>query len=99
MTVIEKIIDRGIVEAFVNRFGQGEQEFDRDDLIQDIYEDLMMKDQEKLAGIWERDEMDYFIYRIVINNLFSRTSRYHRQYRVQHGYDTLDKHDKADKTD
>lgn len=51
-----------------------------DDLAQDIYMQLYEMDTDKLNGIYEKGQMNYYITRIVLNNINSKTSRYYYTY-------------------
>lgn len=92
--MLNKIIESGKLEYWVNRLGAGEQQFNRDDLIQDLYLDLTTKDPEVLKRMVENDELDYYLYRMVANNIFSKTSRYYKNYKDRRKIELLD--DKED---
>ena len=46
------------------------------DLAQEIYLDLLQKDDDKIVHLYESNQMRYFVTRIVINNLRSKNSPY-----------------------
>lgn len=51
------------------------------DLAQDIYIDLLNKDEEKIVKLYETDQLRFFLTRIVYNQLHSVTSDFYRTYR------------------
>lgn len=51
------------------------------DLAQDIYTDLMEMSDDKLFGMYDKKQLNYYIVRMVFNNCFSQTSRYYYKYR------------------
>lgn len=50
------------------------------DLAQDIYLQLLEKDEGLIQGLYERNELEWFIRKMITNNLFSVTSPYYRNY-------------------
>lgn len=81
--LIEKIATERLVENLIGRLRvtQSEARFDLDDLTQDIYVSLMGKDEELIAGLYERGELEYYILRMVVNQVCSKTSPYYTQYK------------------
>lgn len=51
-----------------------------DDLVQDIYLQLLTKDDELIVGMYERSELHYYIARMLMNQLKSVNSPYYLQY-------------------
>ena len=81
--LIEKIAAERLVEKLIGRLRvtQAEAKFDLDDLAQDIYISLMEKDEELIKGLCERGELEYYILRMVVNQVCSKTSPYYTQYK------------------
>ncbi|MBP5785406.1 MAG: hypothetical protein J6W16_07485 [Methanobrevibacter sp.] len=52
------------------------------DLAQDIYEDLLKKDEDYIKKLWENNEMTFFLVRMVKNNINSVTSPFYRKYEM-----------------
>lgn len=50
------------------------------DLGQDIYLDLLSKNDELIERLYENDELEYFIRKIITNNIFSITSPFYKKY-------------------
>ena len=51
------------------------------DLSQEIYLDLLSKDEEKIVNLYETNQLRFFIVRMVTNNLFSKNSPYYQVFR------------------
>lgn len=50
------------------------------DLAQDLYLDLMGKPDKLIEGLYEAKQLNFFLARMVINNLKSLNSRYYKDY-------------------
>lgn len=79
--IVEYLAKTKYIENFINKIGKGESQFNIDDLCQDIYCDLLNKPEEKIVELWNNEELDYFCYRIICNQIFSKTSPYFKQYK------------------
>lgn len=51
------------------------------DLSQEIYLDLLSKDEEKIVNLYETNQLRFFIVRMIMNNLFSKNSPYYQVFR------------------
>ena len=51
-----------------------------DDLVQDIYIELYLKDNELIEKLENDNEIDYFLTKIIRNNLYSKTSPFYYKY-------------------
>ena len=81
--IIGRLAAEGRVEGIIRRIaGTDSLDADLEDLAQMVYVTLCEQDEGKLAGLWERGETDYFIVRLVISQLRSRTSRYYYAIRL-----------------
>ena len=61
---------------------QRETEFNLRDLSQDIYLSLLQKPAELIESLYQGGELDYYITGMIANNILSKTSPYHLQYRI-----------------
>lgn len=77
--VVERIAREGWVEECVKVVTGGVWRSEYSDLCQDILQELL--DQEKIVGLYQRNQLKYYIMRIVRNNLQSCTSRFYYRYR------------------
>ena len=79
---VQKIADQRLVEKIVAKItSSGATAQDADslkDLCQDIY--LSLLEDEKFASIYEEGHQNFWVTRIVMNNIMSSSSRYYRQY-------------------
>lgn len=51
------------------------------DLSQEIYLDLLSKDDEKITNLYETNQLRFFIVRMIMNNLFSKNSPYYQTFK------------------
>lgn len=50
------------------------------DLCQDLYIELLNKDEELIVGLYVRDEIEYYIRKMISNNINSSTSPFYKNY-------------------
>lgn len=73
--VISIIAKERLVEEIVSNIAKSSDEL-LNDLVQEIYLDLLEKDEDKIVKLYESNQIRFFITRIVINNLHSKNSPY-----------------------
>ena len=73
--VISVIAKEKIVEQIVSNIAKSSDDL-LNDLSQEIYLDLLQKDEDKIVKLYESNQIRFFITRIVINNLHSKNSPY-----------------------
>lgn len=64
--IIDVMGRRRMVEAIVRRNCADMPERDRDDLAQYVYEVLLKKPESIIRDLWQHDEMEYYVVRIVL---------------------------------
>lgn len=74
-------IERKVEEIINNITKQGEVKDGEEDLAQDIYLSLLEKDDRLIEQLYEDNQLIYFITRMLINNLRSKTSPYYYKYK------------------
>lgn len=79
--IIEYLAKTKYIENFIRKISKGESQFNLDDLAQDIIEILLNKPEDLICNLWNNEELDYYLYRIICNQIYSKTSPYHRTYR------------------
>ena len=77
--VVELVAKEGWVEECIKTVTGGVWRSEYDDLVQDILMELL--DQEKVVSLFQKDQLRYYVMRIVRNNLQSCTSRFYYRYR------------------
>lgn len=92
--IIEELAKNKTVEEIITNVG-GEDYPDADDLAQDLYLDLMMKDEELIQHLYEEKTLKFFISRMVVNNIRSKNSPFFYRYKK----DSLNKVDINDVKD
>lgn len=78
--VIKYIADNRIVEEIVHNVG-GNSDEDLNDLIQDIYLELYNKDESLLINLYNKNNIKFYLSRIVTNNIYSNNSRFFYRYK------------------
>ena len=88
--VVELVAKEGWVEECIKTVSGGVWRSEYNDLVQDILIELL--DQEKVVSLFQKDQLRYYVMRIVRNNLQSATSRFYYRYRR---FSLLNQGDKA----
>lgn len=76
-TIIDTLAREKRVEALVENIAHHSLTADLKDLCQMVYLVLLEYDESKLQDLWEHDQMDFFLARIIINQYRSSNSRFH----------------------
>lgn len=71
--VVNIIAKERLVEQIVSNIAKSSDDL-LNDLSQEIYLDLLQKDEDKIINLYETNQMRYFITRMIINNLHSTNS-------------------------
>ena len=79
--IINKIAQDRMVETIVANVAKDTTDEDLTDLCQDIYLALMEKDEETIEDLYAKKQLNYYVTRMVINNIDSSTSRYFYNYK------------------
>lgn len=79
--VIQYIATNSIVEDIVNNITKGSTDSTYQDLSQDIYISLYDKPEKVLVHLYETKSINFYITRMVINNVFSKNSPYYTKYK------------------
>lgn len=79
--IINKIAQDRMVETIVANVAKDTTDEDLADLCQDIYLALMEKDEETIEELYANKQLNFFVTRMIINNIDSSTSRYFYNYK------------------
>ena len=80
--VVEKLAKERLVEQIVSNIAKSADCDDTlKDLSQEIYLDLLSKDEEKIINLYETNQIRFFVVRMVTNNLFSKNSPFYQTFR------------------
>ena len=81
--IINEIADSGLVEEIIDGVSYSKFEIKENlkDLAQDIYLQLLQMDTKKLNDLYTKNQLRYWIARIVVNSIHSKTSPYYYQYK------------------
>ena len=78
--IIDEISKDKVVEEIVYNIGDRGDE-DLKDLIQDIYINLLEKEDNLIETLYNTNQLKYFIIRMVVNNIHSKNSPYYTKYK------------------
>ena len=78
--IIDEISKDKLVEEIVYNIGDRGDE-DLKDLIQDIYINLLEKEDNLIETLYNTNQLKYFIIRMVVNNIHSKNSPYYTKYK------------------
>lgn len=77
--IIKQLAEERKVEKLIAKITRNSSE-ELKDLSQDIYLNLLEKEDKKIVKLHETGELEYFIVGIITNNVFSKTSPYFTKY-------------------
>ena len=78
--IIDEISKDKIVEEVVYNIGDRGDE-DLKDLIQDIYINLLEKEDSLIENLYSTNQLKFYIIRMVVNNIHSKNSPYYTKYK------------------
>ena len=78
--IINTLAKEKKIEKFINNTAKTSAP-ELDDLAQDIYVYLLEYDDEKICGMYERNELDFFIARMIVNQYISTSSPFYTKYK------------------
>lgn len=78
--IIDEISKDKIVEEIVYNIGDRGDE-DLKDLIQDIYINLLEKEDSLIETLYNTNQLKFYIIRMVVNNIHSKNSPYYTKYK------------------
>lgn len=79
--IIETLAQEKRVEALVENIAHHSLTADLKDLCQMVYLILLEYDEVKLQDLWENDQMNFFLTRIILNQYRSSNSPFHTIFR------------------
>ena len=80
-TIVETLAKDRRVEALVENIAHHSLTADLKDLCQMVYLILLEYDESKLQDLWENDQMNFFLARIILNQYRSSNSPFHAIFR------------------
>ena len=78
--MVEIIAKERLVEQIVSNIAKSSDDL-LNDLVQEIYLDLLSKSEEKIVNLYETNQLRFFIVRMATNNLFSKNSPYYQTFK------------------
>jgi len=78
--IIEKWAKEKKVETLIKKHTDFSNNPYIEDLINDIYIDLLLKDDELIKKLDNENEIDYYLIKVIRNNLYSKNSPFYYKY-------------------
>lgn len=78
--IIAELAEQRVLDTIVYNIG-GNADEDLQDLIQDLYIDLMGKPDELIESLYESNQLKFFITKMALNNIRSKNSPYYANYK------------------
>ena len=78
--ILVEISGEKLVEKIVHNIG-GNADDDLQDLIQDLYIDLMNKPADLIVSLYNNNQLNFFITKMVLNNIRSKNSPWYSTYK------------------
>ncbi len=79
--IIQELANNNTIHEIVNNITKAPLTEDELDFIQDLYIELLSKDDKVIEDLYNKNQLKFFITRIVLNNLRSVTSPFYYKYR------------------
>ena len=79
-SIIDEISKDKLVEEIVYNIGDKGDE-DLKDLIQDIYINLLEKENDLIETLYSTNQLKFYIVKMVVNNIHSKNSPYYTKYK------------------
>lgn len=79
--IVEALAKEQRVEAMIQNIAHQTMSADLKDLAQEVYFILLTYDEEKLRDLWENNQMNFFLARIIVNQYRSNNSPYYKTFR------------------
>ena len=81
--IINEIANNGLVEEIIQgvSYSKFENPENIKDLAQDIYLQLLQMDTKKLNDLYTKNQLRFWVTRIITNNIHSKTSPYYYMYK------------------
>ena len=78
--MVNIIAKERLVEEIVSNIAKANNDI-LNDLSQNIYIDLLLKDEEKIVNLYETNQLKFFIVKMAKNNLFSKNSPFYKTFK------------------
>lgn len=79
-SIIDEISKNKLVEEIVYNIGDRGDE-DLKDLVQDIYINLLEKEDSLIETLYSTNQLKFYIVKMVVNNIHSKNSPYYTKYK------------------
>lgn len=80
--IVQKLAQNKVLETIISNITKGSTDEDLKDLTQDLYESLLTKDPTVMSALYESNELNFYLTRMVVQNVNSKTSPYYYNYKL-----------------
>lgn len=80
--IIEELALNKTIEDIISNIANNPNDDTLKDLAQMLYEDLLNKPSEKIIKLYNSNQLKYFITRMVLNSINSKTSRFYYAFAI-----------------
>lgn len=81
--IIERITKENILHDIIQNIGYTETKINLQDLEQDLYLELLEREDDLIQNLYTHNQLKYYLTRIVLNNIRSKNSRYFYKYKKE----------------
>lgn len=78
--IVEELARNKLIEELVNNIAPADESY-KEDLVQDLYIELLNKPPDNIINLYQANKLKYFIVRMVMNNINSKTSPFYYRYK------------------
>lgn len=91
--IVNRLAKDKVIEGMITKITKDKDEDTLQDLAQDLYLQLLQQPS-KTKALWDNHQLNYFIAKVLMNNICSSTSPYYRHYIKYQKYEQIgDKED------
>lgn len=87
--IVGTLAKNKVVEGIIANMTKGKDDDTLKDLAQMVYVWLLEDDDEKIESIYNKKQLNYYITRMIINNLHSKNSRYYYMFKKPEQHDDI----------
>lgn len=81
LQIIDRLARDSVIEEMIELLNSTETRINKQDLAQEVYLTLMEKDDRLIEDLYAKNDLRWYIQRIITNNVYSKTSPYYVKYK------------------
>lgn len=79
--IIDELARKRTIEGLIRNIKNTEAAHNLQDLAEDLYLELLEKNEDLIVRMYNNNQLGFFIVRMIMNNIFSKNSRYYYRYK------------------